>query len=287
VTGRYRQWAVAKWDRDPFRSLPPLQRYIYLALHLGPYSVSVPGVSVCGTAALAEVAGNVPDFAMHLDAMVSARAVRYEGRLFVLPDVLADAEPENPNQVKAWRKGFNELPAGPLKDEVDALMRRVLIEHGNARPVSFKDGRPDDRCAYIHAWDQTFVERSAKVPPTLVEGSADVPATSAEPFTEAPRTFRDGVANVPATLAELEEGEEAGAEAGRGTGAETETHIGKRGGAGGEEPVSQRRSRWTGICTCGTLVTEDSKGQRWNQDGTKHHHVTATSTDVAANDIHF
>ena len=37
---------IAKWDREPFRSLPPLQRYIYLALYLGQYWVPVPGVSL-------------------------------------------------------------------------------------------------------------------------------------------------------------------------------------------------------------------------------------------------
>lgn len=287
MTGRYRQWVVAKWDRDPFRSLSPLQRYIYLALYLGPYSVPVPGVSVCGMAALAEVAGNVPDFAMHLDAMVSAGAVRYEGRLFVLLDMLADAEPENPNQVKAWRKGFTELPAGPLKDEVDAMMRRVLIAHGSARPVSFKDGRPDDRFAYIRAWDQTFAERSANVPPTLVEGSADVPSTSVKRSTDSSRTFTDGAQNVPATLVEPEEGEEAeaGAEAGTGTGTETGTHIGKRGGEGGEKPASSSRPRWIGQCSCGALVSEDRAGHRWNQDGTKHHHINATNGDATTSDI--
>ena len=194
MTGRYRQWVVAKWDRDPFRELPPLQRYLYLALYLGPYSVPVPGVSVCGTAALAEVAGDVPDFAGHLAAMEAAGVVRREGRLFLLPDVLREAEPANPNAVKAWRKGFNELPAGPLKDDVDTVMRPLLIEYGDANPLTFKDGRPPDFCAYIHAWDPTFVERSPNVPPTSAERSPD-----------AARTFTDCSTNVPATLVEPEQ----------------------------------------------------------------------------------
>ena len=278
MTGRYRQWVVAKWDREPFRSLPPLQRYIYLALYLGPYSVPVPGVSQCGIAALAEVAGNVSDFDKHLEAMVSAGVVRHEGRLFVLPYVLAEAQPENPNQVKAWRKGFNELPAGPLKDDVDAVMRHLLINYGNANPVTFKNGQPSDLRAYIHAWDPTFEERSANLRSTLVEGSASVPATSAERSTDAPRTFTGSAANVPATLVEPEEGEEAGARAG--TGAETETHHRrKRGGEGGEKPATSPRPRWVGQCSCGVLVSEDHAGHRWTQDGAEHHHVNATNAD--------
>jgi hypothetical protein len=283
VTGRYRQWVVAKWDRSPFGSLPPLQRYIYLTLYLGPYSYPVPGVSVCGTAALAEVAGEVPDFATHLEAMKSAGVLRHEGRLFVLPDVLAESEPENPNQVKAWRKGFNELPAGPLKDEIDALMRHLLIDYGNAHPA-LKDGRPDP-CAYIVAWDRTFVERSANVRPTLVEGSANVPPTSGEGSFDASRTLTDAAANVPGTLVEPEEGEGVGEGAEKG--AEAGLPRGKRGGAGGEKPVTSSRPRWVGQCSCGALVSEDHAGHRWNQDGTEHHHVNATTADLCEGDIPF
>jgi hypothetical protein len=204
-----------------------MQRYLYLALALGPYSAVVPGVCTCGPAALAEAVGDVPDFSTHLAAMRTAGVVHHEGRMFVLPDVVADAQPENPNQVKAWRKGFNELPAGPLRDEVDALMRHLLIRHGNGHPVTLKDGRSDP-CAYIQAWD-----------PTFVKPSADVPRTSAERSVDITRTFTEGAAHVPATLAEPEEGEEGGAEARTGMEPETETrHRRKRGGEGGEKPAS-------------------------------------------------
>jgi hypothetical protein len=184
---------VAKWDRDPFRSLSPLQRYLYLALTLGPFSTAIPGVSVCGPAALAEAVGDVPDIQSHLDAMKAGGVVLQEGRLFVLPDVIAESTPFNPNTAKAWRAGFDELPDAALKQRLDQSIRQLLIEHGRANPVKASSGL--DSFAYIRAWDgPTFDERrSLNIGPTLTGPSADVP-----------RTFPRAVDDVRQTLAEPE-----------------------------------------------------------------------------------
>jgi hypothetical protein len=157
-----------------------MQRYLYFTLHQGPYSTALPGVSLCGPAALAEAAGDVPNFQEHLATMQQSGVLLHEGRLFVLPDVLAEATPANPNAVKAWRAGFDELPCGLLKQQIDATIRQLLITHGREHPVKF-DGRPPDPYAYIRAWDPTFTEHSANVIAMLPQRPPDVPLTLAKP----------------------------------------------------------------------------------------------------------
>ena len=253
MTGRYRTWPVAKWDRDPFRSLPPMQRYLYLTLHQGPYSTAVPGVSVCGPAALAEAAGDVPDFHEHLAAMEQAGVLRREGRLFILPDVLADAVPTNPNGVRAWRAGFTELPDGPLKDQIDHTIRQVLITYGEAHPVRFQDHRSPDPFAYIRAWDPTFDQRSANVEPTLPERSAKV----AERFPE-------GSLNRSPTLAEPVTGTGTGSEAGSGSeaGPGPGAGVGEGWGVGKGEPGSQRLRERTGFTSVRSLAGDPDLQRR-------------------------
>jgi hypothetical protein len=258
VIGRYRTWSVAKWDRDPFQSLTPMQRYLYLTLHLGPFSTALPGVSVCGPAALHEAAGNIPDFQDQLRALNTTGVLLHEGRLFVLPDVIAEAVPTNPNQVKAWRTAFDELPAGTLKQQIDGSIRQLLITHGEAHPVTFKDGRPADPCGYIRAWDPLFDATSANVtatlhqgprdvPGTAVDGSADVDGTSGERSTDGAETSADHSPNVGPRLGEPEAG--SGSESGSGSG----NVDGRKGWGAGEGkpakprtvPISEMQSRLT------------------------------------------
>lgn len=267
MTGRYRTWFVAKWDREPFRSLPPLQRYLYLALSLGPYSTAIPGVSVCGPAAFAEAVGDVPEIHEHLDAMKGAGVVLQEGRLFVLPDVIAESLPINPNVSKAWRAAFDELPVGALKDSVNDTIRQLLIAHGQSQPVKSKDGRSDS-FAYIRAWDgPTFDERSLNVSQTLAERPPDIP-----------RTFPRAVRDVSRTLAEPETKTEAGTEpeteSEPGTG--TELGPGKQVKVKSVVPRRGKRGPEPASCFCGALIMRLEDGRAVNaDDGTTVHDQAA------------
>lgn len=206
---RYRPWVVAKWDREPFRSLSPTQRYVYLTIYLGPYSTALPGVSTCGPAALAEAAG-LPDFDVQM-AELRQRGVLLSdvvARIFFLPDAINDAPPANPNAVKAWRSAFDELNDCDVKRQIDQHVRCFLLAYGASNPAKPSHLSPASPFTWILTWDPMFKEDSTDGPDTLSERSINVH-----------RTLPQHSTDVSQTLAEPE----TGSEPGMGPGAEPAT----------------------------------------------------------------
>jgi len=189
---RYRQWPVKKWDSEPFRSLDPWDRYLYLVVLLGPYSTALPGVSVCGVAALTEAAG-LPDCPERIARLNETGVLLSDARarLFALPDVIDSAEPSNPNAVAAWRTAFDELVDCDVRQAIDSRVRKCLVAYGRRKPAKASKDEMPSQLTWIRTWDAAFVE-----------GSSDVADTLAQRLTNGAETLCQGFAQVAGTGSE-------------------------------------------------------------------------------------
>jgi hypothetical protein len=168
--------------------MSPSERYLVMTTVLGPYTVAVPGVSVCGRAALHEASGlDLEDFDRLLCSLEDDGALwtDVKARLFAVPAMIAVTPPANPNEVRAWRKGFNELIDCDVKARLDRLVRSFLLEHGAANPARPEKDAAPSPLAWILAWD-----------PTYTDGTPNVRGTLAERSTAAGRTFDERSSSV-------------------------------------------------------------------------------------------
>ncbi|MFO0933095.1 MAG: hypothetical protein U1E39_10345 [Planctomycetota bacterium] len=145
---RYRRVAIRTWSDPWFRQLGPMQpsgRALWLCLATGPTTTSVPGLSLCGIGALADVVewpSDVTDRILRELEAAGAALVDRNARIVFLPHALEANRPESLNVVKAWAAALTEVPESAVRDEVVARVRSIVAELGPEWVDAFEGNAP-------------------------------------------------------------------------------------------------------------------------------------------------
>lgn len=130
--GIYRRISVRFWTDERVRKLTPLApsgQALWLYLLSGPHTSAIPGVFVCGRAALAEALDwDLEAFDACLAQLTREGLVRFDkaSRLWFIPNALRHNPPANPNVVTGWRNVWMLLPEGEVLDQIGTTMLATL-----------------------------------------------------------------------------------------------------------------------------------------------------------------
>lgn len=152
-TDIYRRVLVRMWSDNTFMRLsplPPSGQSLYLYALTGPQTGPIPGVFVCGRAAMAEALNwEDEDFAKAFDEVLQEALCEFhpKTRLWFIPGALKHNMPANPNVVKSWRGPLALLPECDLRDRIIEHFRTVLFTLSDAFGKAFDDalGSPSDK----------------------------------------------------------------------------------------------------------------------------------------------
>lgn len=153
--GRWRKVAIGTWGDSGFSALSksaPSGQLAWLYLLTAPASIALPGAIAAGPAALAESlkwsrAAFLRCFG-EIEAQGMARADWAAGVVW-LPNALKHNPPQNPNAVKAWAKGWAELPDCSLKSDMRAETERFLERFGGQYLESFRQQLGEQRMEVV------------------------------------------------------------------------------------------------------------------------------------------
>lgn len=147
---RYAVVSRRLWNDASFRALSapaPCGQALFQRLLTAPEASPIPGLIPAGRAALAEALRWTPEAFDDAFAEVSAQGMAkadWEARLVWLPKAFEHNKPASTNQVKAWRKAFNDVPDSPLKEEAKAALRALCVSLGKPWIAALND---DDKAS--------------------------------------------------------------------------------------------------------------------------------------------
>jgi hypothetical protein len=149
---RYRKVPTSTWDQPFYRALskpPACGQVLWFRLITGPETSIIPGVLTVGEAALSEALGwRLGDFRRVFRELVDQDLVRadWSARVVFIPSVLAEAVPESPNVLRAWRTLLDELPPCALTETV----RRAVEDFVEGLTEGFQEAfREGSRKAFV------------------------------------------------------------------------------------------------------------------------------------------
>jgi hypothetical protein len=129
---RWRRYSTGTWDKPWFRALSaaaPNGQTLYTYLVTGPSTTAIPGLIQAGEAALSEaLRWSLPGFRKAFREIQGQELAQadWNARLVWMPSLLADATPESPNVLRAWRTALEEIPPCELADEVRAAVEELV-----------------------------------------------------------------------------------------------------------------------------------------------------------------
>ena len=121
MTKRWSAVTRAMWTDERFLSLSgpaPNAQTLWLYLLTNPHQISIPGLLPLGAGAIADgLDWSKEDVKVHLKELEEAGMIKicYRPALIFLPNSIHHNQPANPNQIKGWRNGFDNLPDTPLR----------------------------------------------------------------------------------------------------------------------------------------------------------------------------
>ncbi len=156
--GNYTRLGAAIWDWDPWTTLPPIPRLLWLAIYTSPEAKKgVPGLFHGSLHSLAE-ASRLPTDEMYtsIDVLLDRDMIEYDKnkrvlRLCELPD--AGDWPSGTFVLQSWWKRFRSVPACPVRDAHVATLRWML-EQGALEADSNRGGRVS--AGHENVWAATF-----------------------------------------------------------------------------------------------------------------------------------
>ena len=124
----------AMWTDERFLKLTaakPNAQTLWLYLLTTPHQTSIPGLLPLGAGTIGDdldwSRSDVKKFLTELEDAGMIK-VSYRPALILLPKAIAHNQPSNPNQIKGWRNGFDNLPETPLRDYAILAIREGLRE---------------------------------------------------------------------------------------------------------------------------------------------------------------
>jgi hypothetical protein len=142
-----KRWSAitrSMWTDDRFLSLSapkPNAQTLWLYLLTNPHQIAIPGLLPIGPGTIADgLDWSKEDVKSTLAELVEADMVKvcYRPALIFLPKAIHHNQPANPNQLKGWRNGYDNLPDTPLRDLAILALREGL------------------RPSLIHSFDRIF-----------------------------------------------------------------------------------------------------------------------------------
>lgn len=124
----------AMWTDERFLKLTaakPNAQTLWLYLLTTPHQTAIPGLLPLGAGTIGDdldwSRSDVKKFLTELEDAGMIK-VSYRPALILLPKAIAHNQPSNPNQIKGWRNGFDNLPETPLRDYAILAIREGLRE---------------------------------------------------------------------------------------------------------------------------------------------------------------
>jgi len=150
---RYRKIEVATWGDDRFRALSapqPNAQTLWMYLLCGPRTTALPGLIIASDLVMAADLGWSVKAFREAFQEVSAKALAkadWKAGLVVLSKALFDStgepretqKPQSPNVIKAWSKGWDEVPECALKDEYLQTLGAFTKALGKAFAEAFQE----------------------------------------------------------------------------------------------------------------------------------------------------
>jgi hypothetical protein len=142
-----KRWSAvtrAMWTDERFLGLSgpaPNAQTLWLYLLTNPHQISIPGLLPLGAGAIADgLDWSKEEVKVHLKELESAGMIEvcHRPALIFLPNAIHHNQPANPNQIKGWRNGFDNLP--------DTRLRHMAI-------LSLRKGL---RPSLVHSFDSFF-----------------------------------------------------------------------------------------------------------------------------------
>jgi hypothetical protein len=154
--GRYRKIEVRMWGDEKFRALSPVPacgQGLWFFLLTGPHTLSIPGLSTVGRAAMAEqLKWSEEAFDKAFGEALAQGMVKadWEARVVWVPNGIKHNKPESPNVVLSWGDQFDLIPECALKREAYEAIKTSVYALGEA---------------YEKAFDKAFKKPSGKTLP--------------------------------------------------------------------------------------------------------------------------
>ena len=132
MTKRWSAVTRAMWTDERFLNLSspqPNAQTLWLYLLTTPHQIPIPGLLPLGPGAIADDLGwDIPDVRVHLKELEEAEMIMicYRPALIFLPRAIHHNQPANPNMIKGWRNGFDNLPECVLRTLAVSHIRRGL-----------------------------------------------------------------------------------------------------------------------------------------------------------------
>ena len=132
MTKRWSAVTRAMWTDERFLNLTspqPNAQTLWLYLLTTPYQIPIPGLLPLGPGAIADDLGwDTSDVRTHLAELEEAEMIMICRRpaLIFLPRAIHHNQPANPNMIKGWRNGFDNLPECVLRGDALTLLREGL-----------------------------------------------------------------------------------------------------------------------------------------------------------------
>ena len=132
MTKRWSAVTRAMWTDERFLDLSspnPNAQTLWLYLLTTPHQIPIPGLLPLGPGAIADDLGwDTSDVRTHLKELEEAGMIMICRRpaLIFLPRAIHHNQPANPNMIKGWRNGFDNLPECVLRGEALTLLREGL-----------------------------------------------------------------------------------------------------------------------------------------------------------------
>lgn len=135
--GKYRKVELSMYADEKFMRLSPMLpsgQSLWLYLLTGPHTGHIPGLFVCGKAAMAEALNWTPEaFAKAFDEVLAEGMLRFDAktRLMWLPKAIVHNMPESPNVVRSWKQAYKEIPKSDLLYEAVSLVKESICARGD------------------------------------------------------------------------------------------------------------------------------------------------------------
>ena len=171
----YRKVYPRLYGDEKFQRLSPPQpcgRYLWIYLLSGPYTTSIPGLSVVGEAALAEslewpLEGFREAFGeVFREGLIE---VDWNKRILWLPNAIRYNPPQSPNVVKSWRHQWEFVPECAMKTLIFKQLKGFMEGLGEGFANAFRQAFPKDY-GESGAGAEAGAEAGEGIPPTPQRG---------------------------------------------------------------------------------------------------------------------
>jgi hypothetical protein len=138
--GRYRRLRSRLWLEPRFATLTDVEKLAALYVLSGPQSTATGLYRLSPASAAEDLRCTTHAFQRRFEAARQALGWHFDAaaRIIWLPEWIEENPPQNPNQVRAWRAAFDEIPDCPLKARAAAVILAFLERRGEPFAEPFR-----------------------------------------------------------------------------------------------------------------------------------------------------